>query len=927
MFVVAVLLVTVGFAASSSAATTGHISGKVTADRSVAGVTLSFVTDLDGGDFLDEVSIDSTGNFGIDLAPGTYYMCASGEEFTHQCYGQVGNDNSTGTPIVVSANSSKSVNFALVARGAITGTVLDVNGQPAAGLSVQIYEQDGDSGEWFNSSYDLYTSNNGTYRAPVDPGQYKVGFGDDEQWSEESTAQPEFYNNVHTLDQAQILTLTNSQTLTGIGGRLDKGASITGNVTGPVVDDPENLSVYAYQLVDGEWTEVKWGTINSSGTYTLPGLITGSYRVCAAYTDVEWQPACFGAPRVKNAQDVAVVAPNVSSGKNIALVRSGWISGKVVDATGNGLGGISVSAEPVSDDDESDEGGSSTDDSGEYKVFVGAGTYKLSFSDENEDWAPEYYNDKPTAATADALTVVDSAGTTANNTVMAPAASIAGTVTTATANTGGHVFSACARNTTTGDEWCDSVDESTGAYNIKGLPAGNTLVRFYGEGPFASEYYSNVREAANASPTPIALTAGQQRTAINATLEIGGTITGKIVYPDGTPAFEGCHIDAWGSTDDAWGEPTLSRSHAHARSDGTFTLEGLSTGSYVLVVGRIRADDGACDPVDDERWYDGDEVLSPQESSAQTFSAVFAQTKSIGTLVYGDPTPLQNTAKPTVPTAPQVGVVATAGDGSWSPAATSFSYVWQADGVTIPGAVSKSYTPGADQAGKKLSVIVTAHRSGSSDGVATSLQSAVVKNGVLTKGTPTISGPPAVGSKLTAGPGVWSPAGVQFAYQWLAQGNIITNATGSTFTPTASEIGQQISVRVTGSRTGYDAANATSAATAAVIDPNAVPTQTAPSAPRIRTAYAGGAGKPIQARATWYAPLSNGGAAIKTYRIVALKYNSSGAIVQRYYATRGATIRSHTFTVPAGRYGFRVQANNDVGASPWSAKSNTVSSR
>ena len=720
---------------------------------------------------------------------------------------------------------------------------------------------------------------------------------------------------MHTLDQAQILTLTNSQTLTGIGGRLDKGASITGNVTGPVVDDRENLSVSAYQLVDGEWTEVKWGTINSSGTYTLPGLITGSYRVCAAYTDVEWQPACFGAPRVKNAQDVAVVAPNVSSGKNIALVRSGWISGKVVDATGNGLGGISVSAEPVSDDDESDEGGSSTDDSGEYKVFVGAGTYKLSFSDENEDWAPEYYNDKPTAATADALTVVDSAGTTANNTVLAPAASIAGTVTTATANNGGHVFSACARNTTTGDEWCDSVDESTGAYNIKGLPAGNTQVRFYGEGPFASEYYSNVREAANASPTPIALTAGQQRTAINATLEIGGTITGKIVYPDGTPAFEGCHIDAWGSTDDAWGEPTLSRSHAHARSDGTFTLEGLSTGSYVLVVGRIRADDGACDPVDDERWYDGDEVLSPQESSAQTFSAVFAQTKSIGTLVYGDPTPLQNTAKPTVPTAPQVGVVATAGDGSWSPAATSFSYVWQADGVTIPGAVSKSYTPGADQAGKKLSVIVTAHRSGSSDGVATSLQSAVVKNGVLTKGTPTISGPPAVGSKLTAGPGVWSPAGVQFAYQWLAQGNIITNATGSTFTPTASEIGQQISVRVTGSRTGYDAANATSAATAAVIDPNAVPTQTAPSAPRIRTAYAGGAGKPIQARATWYAPLSNGGAAIKTYRMVALKYNSSGAIVQRYYATRGATIRSHTFTVPAGRYGFRVQANNDVGAS------------
>ena len=102
---------------------------------------------------------------------------------------------------------------------------------------------------------------------------------------------------------------------------------------------------------------------------------------------------------------------------------------------------------------------------------------------------------------------------------------------------------------------------------------------------------------------------------------------------------------------------------------------------------------------------------------------------------------------------------------------------------------------------------------------------------------------------------------------------------------------------------------------------------TKPTAPRIKTAYTGGAGRPIQARATWWAPVSNGGAAIKTYRVVALKHNSSGAIVQRFYATRGATIRSHTFTLPAGRYKFRVQATNAKGASAWSAKSNTVSAR
>ena len=53
------------------------------------------------------------------------------------------------------------------------------------------------------------------------------------------------------------------------------------------------------------------------------------------------------------------------------------------------------------------------------------------------------------------------------------------------------------------------------------------------------------------------------------------------------------------------------------------------------------------------------------------------------------------------------------------------------------------------------------------------------------------------------------------------------NLQSSTFTPTSSELGKKISVRVTGSKAGYDSADATSAATAAVVDGTTKPVNSA----------------------------------------------------------------------------------------------------
>ena len=93
---------------------------------------------------------------------------------------------------------------------------------------------------------------------------------------------------------------------------------------------------------------------------------------------------------------------------------------------------------------------------------------------------------------------------------------------------------------------------------------------------------------------------------------------------------------------------------------------------------------------------------------------------------------------------------------------------------------------------------------------------------------PTIAGTAQVGQTLTAAPGTWVLPGATFTYQWLADGTAISGATGSTYSPTSDQVGDQLSVRVTGQMAGVRAMRATSAATAPVL-PNAISSTSPPT--------------------------------------------------------------------------------------------------
>jgi hypothetical protein len=79
---------------------------------------------------------------------------------------------------------------------------------------------------------------------------------------------------------------------------------------------------------------------------------------------------------------------------------------------------------------------------------------------------------------------------------------------------------------------------------------------------------------------------------------------------------------------------------------------------------------------------------------------------------------------------------------------------------------------------------------------------------------PTISGTPALGRTLRATPGTWDTEGPTFAYQWLANGEPIANATSATHRVTRADQGATLSVVVTATVEGRPSGTAESAGVA-----------------------------------------------------------------------------------------------------------------
>lgn len=167
---------------------------------------------------------------------------------------------------------------------------------------------------------------------------------------------------------------------------------------------------------------------------------------------------------------------------------------------------------------------------------------------------------------------------------------------------------------------------------------------------------------------------------------------------------------------------------------------------------------------------------------------------------------------PSITGTAKVASTLTANTGTWT-TGTTFTYTWLRDGVTIAGATATTYKLTASDRGKPISVKVTGRKLGVTTVTRTSAKTSAVAPGTLSSATPSISGTRRAGYTLTAKPGTWGPSPVALKFQWYRSGSAISNASKSTYRLGSSDVGKAITVKVTGSKTGYATKSVTSAAT------------------------------------------------------------------------------------------------------------------
>ncbi len=160
----------------------------------------------------------------------------------------------------------------------------------------------------------------------------------------------------------------------------------------------------------------------------------------------------------------------------------------------------------------------------------------------------------------------------------------------------------------------------------------------------------------------------------------------------------------------------------------------------------------------------------------------------------------------------KVGTSLTSTPPTWDSDTVTTTYQWLRDGVNIGSATGTSYTVVAADVGKQLVIRATGTRTGYDPGTSLSDPvTGVLGDAAAASNEVSISGPSnKVGTTWTLTPPTWNTTGVTTTYQWFRDATAIPGATGSTYKLAEADIGLSVTVRATGSKSGYQPGTSTS---------------------------------------------------------------------------------------------------------------------
>ncbi len=812
----AVVLIAAGLfagAAPASAATytfKGVVKGKLTATATatvLGDVWVGAYTNDDRADFVAGAWSAPDGSYSFTVpAAGSYKMwttCSSGPcSATYAGEWNVNQSGSYGsTPVAVTdAAPTTTYNPQLEAFGSMSGRVTNKAGQPLTAVSVSASPSGG--GQVSSTKPDA----NGYFTlTKIPPNQAYISVRDE---SGQRLYLEQYWTGTGTVDTYTAATVPSGVAWTNVNFVLKDEtimeATVTDTAGAPIAD--VGYIPWVYNDATGAWDGPQMGPLTSDaqGKIYWRMAVGKKYKLCVSDTFYDGTPRekrykseCYDNTPTK---DTATVLTATAAGQRVKLTMQLDVSG--------------LSLAPG-------------------KPFV----YGSAQAGQTLTVDPGVWGPAPVALayqwqrSTDGTELQDIAGATAPTYV--PTAADAGYDIWAKVSGTKTGYAPHYDTVHAGKSGADAVTASK-PFTILGTPsAGNTLTVDHGTlnpapdfGPYYDWFVNGVQDYRSNARTFV-LQASDAGKKVTARLSVhdwplqpyygqasvtvaAGTLTAPVPTVSGT-AKVGSALTAVPGT---WGPAPVTLAYQWFRSGVAVT--GATSASYTLAA----ADLGKTMTV----------RVTGSKTGFTTTAKTSAATAAVAAGTLTAPTPTISGTK-------TVGSTLTATPGAWGPAPVTVAYQWFRSGVAVTGATSASYTLAAADLGKTMTVQVTGTKAGFTTAAKTSAATAAVAVGTLTAPVPTVSGTAKVGSALTAVPGTWGPAPVTLAYQWFRSGVAVTGATSVSYTLAAADLGKTMTVRVTGSKTGFTTTAKTSAATAAV----AVGTLTAPAPTVSGTAKVGSA--------------------------------------------------------------------------------------
>ena len=562
-----------------------------------------------------------------------------------------------------------------------------------------------------------------------------------------------------------------------------------GTITGVVTDAQTGQPVPELWVSAAGTTWSGDGT-DASGRFEIV-VAPGTYRVVVAtgaYGGATWADA-------KGNTSIVVADGATVTGINLGLNRTRAVTGTVTNGLGQPVDGILVAAYTHGDKAATPQIAAWSDEptgaDGRFRVpDLPAGDYALELRDTRwptSAYATAWVGGGRDPVTAGRVTVRWGADTTGVSGRVQTAAAVTGTLRD---DQGAPLRNFVVTLYDASDDvvTADIDNASDGTYRLSSLPPGTYTMRVWADG-YTTLWYGQARSTDTRKA--ITVTSGQQLALPEMRLPRLGSIAGRVLTSTG--ASVPLKVTVTG----------LGRTVTEKVVGGYYTISDLEPTAYTVSFSQ----DTTGTPTFGAQWWRG--ASSPASAqpltvaAGQSVTGVDATLRPGSTTVESSPPAVLTTATPTVTGTPRVGERLTAVPGTWGPAPVTLYYQWYRGQSAISGASASTYVASSADVGQPLSVVVTGRKTGYAEKSLRSAGSAAVDYGAMTVGSPTMAGSTRVGQRISAAPGTWGPAPVSLYYQWFRGASAISGATASSYVLTPSDLGQQVTVRVTGRKSGY----------------------------------------------------------------------------------------------------------------------------